>query len=44
METRITTSIEQSKKLIELGTNVNTADMYYEKIKKYEKLYRFRAK
>lgn len=29
METRIATSIEQSKKLIELGIDVNTADMDY---------------
>lgn len=29
METRIATSIEQSKKLIELGVDVNTADMDY---------------
>ena len=27
---KICTSIEQSKKLIELGINVNTADMYWE--------------
>ena len=30
MESRIATSIEQSKKLIELGINVNTADMRWE--------------
>lgn len=29
METRIATSIEQSKELIELGIDVNTADMDY---------------
>ena len=29
METRIATSIEQSKKLIELGIDINTADMHY---------------
>ena len=29
METRIATSIEQSKKLIELGINIKTADMDY---------------
>lgn len=29
METTICTSIEQSKKLIEIGLDVNTADMYY---------------
>lgn len=29
METRIATSIEQSKKLIELGIDVNTADIHY---------------
>lgn len=29
MKTKIYTSIEQSKKLIELGIDVNTADMYY---------------
>ena len=27
---KICTSIEQSKKLIELGIDVNTADMYYD--------------
>ena len=27
---KICTSIEQSKKLIELGVDVNTADMYYD--------------
>jgi len=27
---KICTSIEQSKKLIELGIDVNTADMYYQ--------------
>lgn len=29
METRIATTIEQSKRLIELGIDVNTADMYW---------------
>lgn len=29
METHIATSIEQSKKLIELGIDINTADMHY---------------
>lgn len=29
METCIATSIEQSKKLIELGIDINTADMHY---------------
>ena len=29
METKICTSLEQSKKLIELGIDVNTADMHY---------------
>jgi len=29
MSTKICTSIEQSKKLIELGIDVNTADMFY---------------
>lgn len=29
METPIATSIEQSKKLIELGIDINTADMYW---------------
>ena len=29
---KICTSIEQSKKLIELGVDVNTADMYYEEV------------
>ena len=29
---KICTTIEQSKKLIELGVNVNTADMYYEEV------------
>ena len=29
---KICTSIEQSKKLIELGIDVNTADMYYHKV------------
>lgn len=29
MNSKICTSIEQSKKLIELGIDVNTADMYY---------------
>lgn len=30
MKGKICTSIEQSKKLIELGIDVNTADMYYD--------------
>ena len=30
MKNKICTSIEQSKKLIELGIDVNTADMYYD--------------
>jgi hypothetical protein len=29
---KICTSIEQSKKLMELGIDVNTADMYYEEV------------
>jgi len=29
MENKICTSLEQSKKLLELGIDVNTADMYY---------------
>ena len=29
---KICTSIEQSKKLLELGVDVNTADMYYEEV------------
>ena len=29
MENRIATSLEQSKKLIELGIGIDTADMYY---------------
>lgn len=29
MKTKICTSLEQSKKLLELGIDVNTADMYY---------------
>jgi hypothetical protein len=29
---KICTSIEQSKKLLELGIDVNTADMYYQKV------------
>ena len=29
MENRIATTIEQSKKLIELGIDINTADMHY---------------
>ena len=36
---KICTSLEQSKKLIELGINVNTADMYYSfdyNIKEYD--------
>ena len=32
MNTKICTSIEQSKKLIELGIDVNTADMWYQHI------------
>lgn len=32
METKIVTSVTQSKKLIELGIDVNTADMRYEEI------------
>lgn len=31
MESKICTSIEQSKKLIELGIDISTADMYYSK-------------
>ena len=30
MKGKICTSIEQSKKLVELGIDVNTADMYYD--------------
>ena len=33
--TKICTSIEQSKKLVELGIDVNTADMYYQYFKSY---------
>ena len=29
---KICTSLEQSKKLIELGIDINTADMYYEEV------------
>ena len=29
---KICTSIEQSKKLLELGIDINTADMYYEEV------------
>ena len=36
METKITTSVNQSKKLIELGIDVNTADMRYGYIAPYE--------
>ena len=32
---KICTTIEQSKKLIELGIDVNTADMYYQYFKSY---------
>ena len=32
MKTKICTSIKQSKKLIELGIDVNTADMWYQHI------------
>ena len=32
MMNKICTSIDQSKKLIELGIDVNTADMYYQKV------------
>ena len=36
--TKICTTIEQSKKLIELGIDVNTADMWYLPIKDSHKL------
>jgi len=32
---KICTSLEQSKKLIELGIDINTADMYYQYYKSY---------
>ena len=32
---KICTTIEQSKKLIELGIDINTADMYYQYFKSY---------
>lgn len=32
MNTKICTSIEQSKKLVELGIDINTADMYWEEV------------
>lgn len=32
---KICTSLEQSKKLIELGVDINTADMYYQYFKSY---------
>lgn len=37
METKIATSVTQSKKLIELGIDVNTADMYYYKENAFNK-------
>ena len=40
MENRIVTSLEQSKKLLELGIDITTADMYYSfdyNIEEYEK-------
>ena len=44
MKTKISTSIEQSKKLIGLGLDVNTADMYYNVIDDSFKLYDDNAK
>lgn len=44
METKIVTSINQSKKLIELGLSADTADMYYDVIDDSFKLYDDNAK